>query len=361
MARKTKDVTWETDYVEKVKLLNEMVAERIAFLTTFRFPGYEDTNVVEGNTSGVAGQVSGNSNEEKAWNFFASKGFTAAAAAGVLGNLRQESGIDPRKTQYGGGPGTGLCQWEKGGRWDSLVKWAKKERRDEWDISTQLDFLWYELNGGDPTTKSLLNKNWGGIDGLRSATDYQWAVDAFEKSFERAGKPNLPQRYQYAKEFLDRFGQGNGSQTAGLVNYSSNARGDARKVIELAEAWLSKSNVYTFGGGRSEAHIKAGKFDCSSFCNYIFRQAGYQIMGHNELWGNTDTVIGNKKLKIVSTADLQPGDLVFYHTYKINGHIAIYLGGGKSIGTQSSTGIAVIDQTQGYWKDKLATMHRRVL
>ena len=40
-------------------------------------------------------------------------------AAGIIGNLDQESGMDPTISQYDGGPGRGIAQWSTGGRWDT--------------------------------------------------------------------------------------------------------------------------------------------------------------------------------------------------------------------------------------------------
>src|SRR5690349_1628456 len=57
--------------------------------------------------------------EHTAFNFFVSKGLTKFQAAGIVGNLMQESNVIPTAVQYGGGPGRGIAQWSVGGRWDS--------------------------------------------------------------------------------------------------------------------------------------------------------------------------------------------------------------------------------------------------
>ncbi len=53
----------------------------------------------------------------------------------------------------------------------------------------------------------------------------------------------------------------------------------------------------------------------------------------------------------VSASEMQPGDLVFFDTYKNDGHVGIYIGGGQFIGSQSSTGVAIANMSSGYWKD----------
>ena len=57
-------------------------------------------------------------NERTAYEFFVSKGLTNFQAAGIVGNLIQESNVDPGAVQSGG-PGRGIAQWSAGGRWDT--------------------------------------------------------------------------------------------------------------------------------------------------------------------------------------------------------------------------------------------------
>src|SRR6185312_11660983 len=93
------------------------------------------------------------SNEQTAFNYFVNKGMTKIRAAGIIGNLDQESGMDPTIKQYGGGPGRGIAQWSVGGRWDTYsqdnVVWyaANKDGGlSRWSLQAQLDFIWYELH-----------------------------------------------------------------------------------------------------------------------------------------------------------------------------------------------------------------------
>lgn len=104
------------------------------------------------------------------------------------------------------------------------------------------------------------------------------------------------------------------------------------------------NSVYIFGAGRNPFDIENGRFDCSGFVNHVFSQAGIQV-------GSTTDTLRNEGIRIPST-QMQFGDLVFFDTYKIDGHVGIYLGGGKFLGSQSSTGVAIADMTVGYWKEK---------
>src|SRR4051794_5140784 len=59
-------------------------------------------------------------NDKAVYDYFRAKGLTNFQAAGVVGNLDQESGIDPTIHQYNNGPGRGIAQWSAGGRWDTI-------------------------------------------------------------------------------------------------------------------------------------------------------------------------------------------------------------------------------------------------
>ncbi len=145
-------------------------------------------------------------NAEAAWKFFTGKGYSAHATAGILGNLQQESGIDPTKKQYGGGPGRGIGQWTVSEERFAGLKAHAASKGKEWtDLQSQLEWIDMEMAGKDPSTANILKKNYGGLDGFKKATDTKWAVEAFEKAFERAGKPVWENRYKYANNFYSKF------------------------------------------------------------------------------------------------------------------------------------------------------------
>ncbi|MFC4023761.1 NlpC/P60 family protein [Oceanobacillus longus] len=93
-------------------------------------------------------------------------------------------------------------------------------------------------------------------------------------------------------------------------------------------------------------------FDCSGFVSWAFAQAGISIPSSTSGLAGTGTK--------VSASNMQPGDIVFFNTYKTNGHVGIYLGGGKFIGAQNSTGLAVADMSSGYWADHFSGHVRSV-
>ncbi|MDF2856775.1 MAG: peptidase, partial [Neobacillus sp.] len=63
----------------------------------------------------------------------------------------------------------------------------------------------------------------------------------------------------------------------------------------------------------------------------------------------------------VSVSQMQPGDIVFFDTYKKDGHVGIYVGGGKFIGSQSNTGVAIADMSSGYWEKRFNGRVNRII
>ena len=75
-------------------------------------------------------------NEKAAYEFFVKKGLKPFQAAGIVGNLEQESNVEPTAIEYGGGPGRGIAQWSVGGRWnashdDNVVWYSSREGQNE--------------------------------------------------------------------------------------------------------------------------------------------------------------------------------------------------------------------------------------
>ncbi len=116
-------------------------------------------------------------------------------------------------------------------------------------------------------------------------------------------------------------------------------------VVDVGNRWIGNS-VYVFGGGRNQSDISRGRFDCSSFIHWAFKEVGVDLGPLTSTSTETLKHLGEP----VSADKLKPGDLVFFNTYKRDGHVGIYVGNGKFIGAQSSTGVAIADMKQGYWK-----------
>ena len=149
-------------------------------------------------------------------------------------------------------------------------------------------------------------------------------------------KLNLKQKTQTQAQTRNTSTNTNTSTSTNTVS------GNLSSVINAGNKYIGNS-VYVFGGGRTASDIAAGRFDCSGFVSWAFSQAGVSVGASTDSLKNTGTR--------VSTSEMRPGDMVFFNTYKTDGHVGIYLGGGKFIGSQSSTGVAVANMSSGYWAD----------
>lgn len=72
-------------------------------------------------------------------------GLSPAAAAGIVGNLMQESSMESTSIGDGGTSG-GIAQWHNE-RWENLKKFAAMRGTDWTDLDTQIAFILHELNG----------------------------------------------------------------------------------------------------------------------------------------------------------------------------------------------------------------------
>ena len=134
----------------------------------------------------------------------------------------------------------------------------------------------------------------------------------------------------------------------GYVTIKTGAEGNTGiAVIDVGYKWIGNSD-YIFGGGRNQSDIARGRFECSSFVHWAFTQVGVDLGPLTSTCTETLKHLG----KPVSPSEMQPGDLVFFNTYKTDGHVGIYIGNGKFIGAQTSTGVAIADMSAGtYWSD----------
>lgn len=103
-------------------------------------------------------------------------GLSKEAAAGIIGNIVQESTFNSNALNDQSGA-YGLAQW-MGPRKETLNQFAAERGTDPSDIQTQLDFLIHELNTTEGKAKSA----------LESITDPAEAAWVFRKEFERPGE-----------------------------------------------------------------------------------------------------------------------------------------------------------------------------
>lgn len=176
---------------------------------------FEVNKETSSGSSGGGTHLPGNNNIEKVWNMLLDLGYSESARAGILGNMQVESGVEPTRSQYGGGPGMGLCQWEKSfsgdsGRWNQLEAFCAQNGFNALSIEGQCRFLNFELT---QTTAGSIGAGFKLRTGMtvqqfKSCNDVYEATKAFLLGFEIPGggvDAQMQNRYPYAQQFYETY------------------------------------------------------------------------------------------------------------------------------------------------------------
>ena len=158
----------------------------------------------------------GNCVNEQAYNFFIDNGFTAAAAAGAVGNLMAEAGTDSKgqisaSSIESNGEGVGIVQWSFG-RKEKFLEYCRSKGKPfpNDDLALQLEYIMIELNDGGNWMKY---NGYGHPEYLMSyqefikQTDVEKATGAWMSCYERpnAKYAHLDRRIQYAKDIYNKY------------------------------------------------------------------------------------------------------------------------------------------------------------
>ncbi|EGO5156470.1 phage tail spike protein [Enterococcus faecalis] len=139
------------------------------------------------------------------WQFLKSKGYSEQAAAGILGNMDQESGIMPDIDEGGGGPGYGLVQWtspvagESGRAYVQRLLAQAGIGGDYRNITTQLKLLDWHMHNGQYIPSAAYPYS---VSEFKALTDIGTATMAFEANFERPAVTH-PERIPLAQYWYD--------------------------------------------------------------------------------------------------------------------------------------------------------------
>lgn len=142
-------------------------------------------------------------NATEFYGYFNSKGFTIESVAGMLGNLQQESNINPgMKQTASASSGWGLIQWTPSSNLTNYAtahgtNWATGE------IQTQL--MWDEIingYGGQWIPKPSLGYGYTGAE-FSQLTNIAEACKAYLYERERAGVEALTKRLTYANNWYE--------------------------------------------------------------------------------------------------------------------------------------------------------------
>ncbi|WP_430611165.1 hypothetical protein IGL01_002293 [Enterococcus sp. DIV0340] len=141
------------------------------------------------------------------WQFLKSKGYSEQAAAGILGNMEQESGIMPDIDEGGGGPGYGLVQWtspvagESGRAYVQRLLAQAGISGDYRNINTQLQLLDWHMHNGQYIPTSAYPYS---VAQFKALTDIGTATMAFEANFERPAVTH-PERIDMATYWYNKL------------------------------------------------------------------------------------------------------------------------------------------------------------
>lgn len=110
-------------------------------------------------------------------------------------------------------------------------------------------------------------------------------------------------------------------------------------LIEEAKKYLG--SPYQWAG------TSPAGFDCSGYLNYVFAQVGEAIPR------TVASIYAYDRFVHVSSVNRQPGDVVFFETYKPGAsHAGIFIGNGQFIHSGSSAGVVISSLSSNYWNDR---------
>lgn len=141
------------------------------------------------------------------WQFLKSKGYSEQAAAAILGNMEQESGIMPDIDEGNGGPGYGLVQWTSPVAGESGRAYVQRLMKqagitdDYRTLNAQLQLLEWHMYNGQYISTTVYPYS---PDEFKKLTDISIATTAFERNFERPAVTH-PERIGMAQRWYDLF------------------------------------------------------------------------------------------------------------------------------------------------------------
>lgn len=180
--------------------------------------------------AGSVGALSGSvgSRADQAFKYYMGRGLNPAQAAALVGNMMQESGLNPNANNYekdskGFSNSSGIMQWRRE-RLDGLKSYAQSLGKSWNDFEVQLDWALKEMNGPEARNSAR----------FRNATTVADA-NAGLKSFIRYGDESLGVRGQNANQVLQRNqGYANSLNGPHQSPWSESQKANEKKVEQLS-------------------------------------------------------------------------------------------------------------------------------
>ncbi|MEQ7066475.1 phage tail spike protein [Enterococcus avium] len=295
------------------------------------------------------------------WVILLSKGYSKAAAAGILANVQGEAGVsmNPDIAQIGG-PAYGIVQWDgsayplvgartyNGREYVQRLMGAAGITEDYRTMSAQGKLLdWTMYNGQwlgivQPATQS----------GFKTMIDPGAAAYTFERNYERPANAH-PERQGWAVNWYNKFKDLQ-------IQSGGNILSTAKSLID----YFHYSQPMRWNFGSVENPDRNGYADCSSFVWLVLTKAGYRTAPRGTLWytgSMRDDARGTRQyLTEISPNEAKAGDIIIVNLGAgagNDGHTAVLaedwhgyttaiveMGGMQSGGA----GIGRVDQSFGY-------------
>lgn len=164
----------------------------------------------------------GSDNGEKTWNFLIGKGLSNVQAAGIMGNLQQESNFNPTIANPTSGA-FGIVQWLPKSKLDNHQKEAGIGG-DPNELATQLDVMWWEASnkGKSPTGYGQVI-----IDKVKELNDVKAVRIFWHQYFEGSLGQDDAKRDAFALAWLNKAsgGAGSGSESTSVDPASAGCTG----------------------------------------------------------------------------------------------------------------------------------------
>lgn len=322
-------------------------------VTSFEFGKLYPTHLVE--------DIYGDTIEEQVWFALIDAGYSPEAAAGVLGNLQQESGIRTNNLQnsyekiFGmddeqyteavdsgsytkfsaDKAGYGIAQWTSAGRKEGLYRFAKTVKDVSIsDSSMQILYLLGEISqsgGADGCATFQMGGTYQGFtysSWLNAKTPEDAAV-AFCKVFERAGDEALTNRKKYARDFYEKYkDKEKGEYYIGDIDLTEENK---QKMFNLLNDAVRIANDNRYGYSQ-DRRTEEFYYDCSSLVYRLYKKH-FNISVPN----TTADYYTYDKYKVgpASSVQLKPGDILWRRKGK-DGHVTIYIGNGNYVAARSA-------------------------
>ena len=197
-----------------------------------------------------SGELTGSTYPEQVYNWFIDHGYSPECACGILGNMQQESGVNPTCLQKPTPYAAGIVQWERydknSGRFAIMRSYAEKKKKTWKDLRSQLEFLDLELSGGDVEyggdgyTATLLKKYAGSYASFKACSDIENAVRIFHDAFERSSQPMWEVRYNSANDFYNKFAKGSSSGSSGSSTIILRMGDSGDEVLKMQKLLLNR-------------------------------------------------------------------------------------------------------------------------